>query len=221
LIHHLGLPFKKETKRQYTTKKVSHGFSSELETAKVFNAFYTEANAITVLGIFGLIAMMIMIFTDTATNSLPILFAIAVMYTDLLDGLACKEWNCHSKIGEILDPIRDRLAVIVIFVAITYNVGIHYYWTIPAFVIFIFEIIIAKTSLSSRKRGKVLSSHGIGQIRQAVHLFCAELILIDIYITPEETTALTLQFLLTVCGIASYLAMRHYSKVAIQPLIKF
>ncbi len=217
IVYKFGLPFKQTDKRKFTTKKVSHGFNRKLEKAKVYTTLYTEANAITILGILGLTAMIFMIYKDIATNALPFLFAVSVAYSDLLDGDACKKWDCHSKAGEILDPLRDRLAAIVIFFAIFHNVGIHYYWALPAFGIILLEINTATISLSSRKKGRVLSSHGMGQIRQVVHLVCSEIILANLYLFENASIRnqeIVLQLCLTVMAMFSFFALKHYEKAA-------
>jgi len=209
-----GLPFKRADRRHYTEKEVSHGIVSTLTKVRVYDAFYTEANAITLLGAIGLVAIFVMILTNVYTAIISFLFLSAAVLSDLLDGKASKRHDCHSTIGALLDPIRDRLAIIVIVTSIVKTVGLGV-WLIPALFVLVFEFGVAHVAAQSHKKGFVLNSHGPGEKRQVVHLItvCTLFIFFYTFVLPQHVLSdITTLAMIAMAG-ASLYAMLHYRKL--------
>lgn len=213
VVYVFGLPFKKTDRRQYVEKNVSHGIVSTLTRVRVYNALYTEANAITLLGAIGLVVMLLMVLTNIHTATLPFIFLSAAVLSDLLDGKACKRHDCHSTIGALLDPLRDRLAILVIITSIVKTVGLGM-WLIPAMFILVFELGVAHVAAHSHKRGVVLNSHGPGEKRQVVHLIATWTLLVFFYLlTPPYALSSVTTLATIVMASASLYAMFHYRKL--------
>ena len=79
-------------------------------------------NALTLSRI--IIAMIIFLFLMLKDNYLLILilFFIAGL-TDYLDGILARKYNASSQIGEILDPIADKILIIFLFFGLALNLS--------------------------------------------------------------------------------------------------
>jgi phosphatidylglycerophosphate synthase len=214
-VYLFGLPFKQIDRRTYTEKDVSHGIVSTLQRVRVYNAWYTEANAITALGALGLIGMIYMSITETGVAAIPILFIIAAVHSDMLDGKACARWNCHSHIGAIIDPLRDRLAAIAVVITLTASLGTSIYWVVPIMVVILFELGVGAIAASARKFGKTLNSHGAGEQRQVAHLLAIETVLISVYWLKLSAQPLniTVAVATSIMALASIIAFVNYKRL--------
>ena len=83
-----------------------------------------------------------------------ILFIVA-SFTDFLDGMLARIFGVESKLGELLDPIADKIIVATALILLVMNGTIKNYEVIPAIIILTREILIsglreflAKTSVS-------------------------------------------------------------------------
>lgn len=214
-IDRFGLPFKKHTTGGICQEKyVSHGIARTQERVPVYDLWYTEANAITVLGILGLIVSFGLVYHAIYEAAIPALFLIAAAYSDLMDGKTCLRWDCHSDIGALLDPIRDRLGIVLLFVCIVKEVGVHPFWIIPCMFLIAFEIGIAQIALVARERGVCLNSHGPGKQRQIVHIVMIAVMFISMYLLDLSGSAhvRTTMICTTIMSVASMLAFLHYKK---------
>lgn len=179
IIYWFGLPSFLKTKSSFLEKEISHGITNnDTIRVKEYDKYLTEANLITVLGTLGLLFAIVLALIDKHTIIIPFLFFIAVVISDWLDGLACIKHDCHSKIGSILDPMRDRLAIILLTIVLLLNVNITSVWILISILVTI-EILTVITVLSDKKKQYV---HRSGKIRQAIHLLAVFSILCTIYL---------------------------------------
>jgi len=77
---------------------------------------YTLANALTLLRLLLAPVVMLLYVQDEVRIALAV-YAVAAL-TDVLDGLAARLLGQHSRFGEILDPIADKLLAFCILVAL-------------------------------------------------------------------------------------------------------
>lgn len=202
VIYWFGFPDFMKTKSNFLEKEISHGISkNDIALVKEYNKYITEANLITVLGIVGLLFAMALSITNEHTITIPFFFLTAVVISDWLDGLACVRHDCHSKIGAILDPMRDRLAIILLVVVLFNNVNIAPVW-ILVLALATAEISTVITVLSDIRKQYV---HSLGKIRQAIHLVATFLILcvaylpnLDRYIIPVAAISILIMTLASV-----------------------
>lgn len=211
-VYLFGIPFKRTGASSTVSRaEVSHIFGRKQEVV-VSNAIYTEANVITTLGIFGQMVMVWIIVTETYTILLSIIFLIANVLVDGLDGMACSRYNCHSKLGEYLDPVNDRFAIIVIILVILlYRNG---YFLIPLVATVVCELVIIQTAREAYRLNIPHSSVGAGQVRQVVHLVTVEIILVTYGVSRINTTVTSwIIFFALLCLVGGSLyASFHYCR---------
>ena len=83
--------------------------------------------------IFGAIIFVLLIKTDMYWYAL-ILFFIAST-TDYFDGYLARKYNLVSEIGEILDPIADKILIVFVLFAISINLSSYYIGFLSAIII--------------------------------------------------------------------------------------
>ena len=74
---------------------------------------------------------------------IPFFLFIAASFTDFLDGLLARILKAESKLGELLDPIADKILVCAALVLLVMNETIKNYEVIAAIIILIREILIS------------------------------------------------------------------------------
>jgi cardiolipin synthase len=74
---------------------------------------------------------------------IPFFLFIAASFTDFLDGLLARVLKAESKLGELLDPIADKILVCAALVLLVMNETIKNYEVIAAIIILIREILIS------------------------------------------------------------------------------
>ena len=96
-----------------------------------------------------------------------ILFIIA-SFTDFLDGMLARMFGVESKLGELLDPIADKIIVATALILLVMDGTIRNYEVIAAIIILTREILISglreflakgKIKLPDRKSTRLNSSH--------------------------------------------------------------
>jgi len=71
-----------------------------------------------------------------------VLFVIA-SFTDFLDGMLARMWGEESKLGELLDPIADKIIVATALILLVMSGTIRHYEVIAAIIILTREILIS------------------------------------------------------------------------------
>ncbi len=74
---------------------------------------------------------------------IPFFLFIIASFTDFLDGLLARLFKEESKLGELLDPIADKILVCAALTLLIMNGTINNYEVIAAIIIIIREIIIS------------------------------------------------------------------------------
>jgi len=74
---------------------------------------------------------------------IPFLLFILASFTDLLDGLLARLYKEESKLGELLDPIADKIIVSAALILLVMNRTIQNYEVIAAIIILTREILIS------------------------------------------------------------------------------
>ncbi len=87
----------------------------------------------------------------------PFFLFILASFTDFLDGLLARLYKEESKLGELLDPIADKILVAAALVLLVMNGIIKNYEVIAAIVILTREILISglREFLAKRKEANV------------------------------------------------------------------
>ena len=86
----------------------------------------------------------------------PFFLFVLASFTDFLDGLLARLYKEESKLGELLDPIADKILVAAALVLLVMNGIIKNYEVIAAIVILTREILISglREFLAKKKRTK-------------------------------------------------------------------
>ena len=74
---------------------------------------------------------------------IPFFIFILASFTDFLDGLLARLYKEESKLGELLDPIADKIMVSTALVLLVMNETIQHYEVIAAIIILTREILIS------------------------------------------------------------------------------
>ena len=74
---------------------------------------------------------------------IPFLLFILASFTDFLDGLLARLYKEESKLGELLDPIADKIIVSTALILLVMNETIQNYEVIAAIIILAREILIS------------------------------------------------------------------------------
>ena len=74
---------------------------------------------------------------------IPFLLFILASFTDFLDGLLARLYKEESKLGELLDPIADKIIVSTALILLVMNDTIQNYEVIAAIIILTREILIS------------------------------------------------------------------------------
>ena len=74
---------------------------------------------------------------------IPFFIFVLASFTDFLDGLLARLYKEESKLGELLDPIADKIVVATALILLVMNGTIMNYEVIAAIIILIREILIS------------------------------------------------------------------------------
>ena len=74
---------------------------------------------------------------------IPFFLFVAASFTDFLDGLLARMFKEESKLGELLDPIADKIIVATALILLVMNGTIKNYEVIAAIIILAREILIS------------------------------------------------------------------------------
>ena len=74
---------------------------------------------------------------------IPFFIFVLASFTDFLDGLLARRYKEESKLGELLDPIADKIIVAAALVLLVMNESIRGYEVIAAIIILTREILIS------------------------------------------------------------------------------
>lgn len=212
-IYQFDIPFRGERTKPITTEYIGHGFSDKLDYSVVYGDKWTAANAITGLGIIGVVDMLYLVVSGTYQILIPFVLLWALGLSDALDGLAAKKHDCHSLWGALMDPARDRLVLAVLLLSIITQVGIGA-WVVPMLFMAKFELEIARLGAETRAlTGTGLSTHGPGKKRQVVHCIIVGVLFLTYFMlpVPEAYVADTTALAMFVMAVASYYAKVHYA----------
>lgn len=98
--------------------------------------------------------------------------------SDLLDGEVARRLYQKTRIGEFLDPLRDRLLLLAVLANIFYIVDFRLLILWGGLIVG-FEILTALNNLFLAPRS--LKVHLVGKLRQAAHLLLAGLVVLSFY----------------------------------------
>ncbi|NEE04013.1 CDP-alcohol phosphatidyltransferase family protein [Phytoactinopolyspora halotolerans] len=146
---------------------------NEVQTSRVF----TIPNLLSLLRLLGVPLFLWLILVEEAD-----LWALAVLafsgVSDYLDGKLARRWNQISKVGEVLDPLADRLYILTTIAAFTIREIIPLWFAIVLVARDVFLLALVPVL---RKRGLVrLPVHFLGKAATFCLLYAFPLLLLGI-----------------------------------------
>lgn len=101
-----------------------------------------------------------------------VIFALAA-YTDHLDGHIARKTNTVTNMGKFLDPIADKLLVVVAMLMLMENNAVYCYipgpWLMVATIILIVrEFVIAALRQIAASNGRVIAADKLGKIKTVI-----------------------------------------------------
>ncbi len=98
--------------------------------------------------------------------------------SDLFDGIAARRLKQRTRLGEFIDPLRDRFLLVAVLVNILYVAGIKYIFLVGLIVVYEISTAVCNLVLLLSQKRKV---HLVGKLRQAAHLLLAGLVILSFY----------------------------------------
>lgn len=133
------------------------------------------ANIITIIRLILIIPLGLLLYNKGIQNIIPACLFVFIILTDFLDGYVARKYKQITNFGKLLDPIVDKLLVVVVTILlIIKNI-------IPVYSLFIFirDIVIWIFALIIMKKNKiVLSSNIYGKTKTVLHFFAIVFVLI-------------------------------------------
>ncbi|UCB47412.1 MAG: CDP-diacylglycerol--glycerol-3-phosphate 3-phosphatidyltransferase [Spirochaetota bacterium] len=136
------------------------------------------ANSLT---IFRILIVPFFIFTvfdvSVLSGSLALILFLLASLSDYLDGYFARKFNIHSRFGEFLDPLADKLLVGAAFIcfALIPDFSIPF---ILIVIILIREVFITILRLVALKKGRPLKTERLGKLKTVVQMLTIIIILI-------------------------------------------
>jgi CDP-diacylglycerol--glycerol-3-phosphate 3-phosphatidyltransferase len=114
-----------------------------------------------------LVAPIFLINGDLWTRIIAGIFIFMAIVTDWLDGWYARKYNEVTKLGKILDPIADKVLIIITFSVFVYLDVLSIWWIIP---IFIREILITVYRFLFLSKNIVVAATKSGKIKTVVQM---------------------------------------------------
>jgi len=117
--------------------------------------------------IVALIAPFFLINGSLWTRVIAGAFIFLAIITDWLDGWYARKYNEVTKLGKILDPIADKVLIIITFSVFVYLEVVSFWWIIP---IFIREIVVSIYRFIFLSQNIVIAATKSGKIKTVIQM---------------------------------------------------
>ena len=108
---------------------------------------------------------------------IPLFIFILASFTDFLDGLLARLYKEESKLGELLDPIADKIIVSAALVLLVMNDTIRNYEVIAAIIILTREILISGLREFLAKASITMPVTGLAKFKTFIQMFAIAILL--------------------------------------------
>ena len=108
---------------------------------------------------------------------IPFFIFLLASFTDFLDGLLARLYKEESKLGELLDPIADKIIVATALVLLVMNNTINNYEVIAAIIILIREILISGLREFLAKAQISMPVTGLAKFKTFIQMFAIAILL--------------------------------------------
>ncbi len=174
-------------------------------------------NFLTLLRIFLLpLLIYLIIANDSSLNLAILILFIIIALTDYFDGIIARKTNSISEFGKMLDPIADKLFVVLIIITFIYNDFIDEINLIPAYLIIFREIFISglREYASNLPEVKKIEVSILGKYKTAFQILSLFFILIgSIYIDFKAVLNIGIYLLWLSSLITLISAFQYYKSI--------
>jgi CDP-diacylglycerol--glycerol-3-phosphate 3-phosphatidyltransferase/cardiolipin synthase len=108
---------------------------------------------------------------------IPFFIFVLASFTDFLDGLLARLYKEESKLGELLDPIADKIMVATALVLLVMNETIQHYEVIAAIIILTREILISGLREFLAKSKVSMPVTGLAKFKTFIQMFSIAILL--------------------------------------------
>ena len=108
---------------------------------------------------------------------IPFFIFLLASFTDFLDGLLARLYKEESKLGELLDPIADKIIVAAALVLLVMNDIISNYEVIAAIIILTREILISGLREFLAKAQVAMPVTGLAKFKTFIQMFAIAILL--------------------------------------------
>jgi len=108
---------------------------------------------------------------------IPFIIFLLASFTDFLDGLLARLYKEESKLGELLDPIADKIIVATALVLLVMNKTINNYEVIAAIIILTREILISGLREFLAKVQVSMPVSGLAKFKTFIQMFAIAILL--------------------------------------------
>ena len=108
---------------------------------------------------------------------IPFLLFILASFTDFLDGLLARLYKEESKLGELLDPIADKIIISAALILLVMNETIQSYEVIAAIIILTREILISGLREFLGKVQVHIQVSGLAKVKTFIQMFSIAILL--------------------------------------------
>ena len=108
---------------------------------------------------------------------IPLFIFLLASFTDFLDGVLARLYKEESRLGELLDPIADKIIVATALVLLVMNDTIRNYEVIAAIIILIREILISGLREYLAKSKISMPVSGLAKYKTFIQMFAIAILL--------------------------------------------
>ncbi len=108
---------------------------------------------------------------------IPFFIFLLASFTDYLDGLLARLYKEESKLGELLDPIADKIIVATALILLVMNKTIDHYEVIAAIIILTREILISGLREFLAKSQVSIPVTGLAKFKTFIQMFAIAILL--------------------------------------------
>jgi cardiolipin synthase len=148
-----------------------------------FQRVLTVANAITLVRFALLVPVCWLIITGADGSWVPVILLAVWASTDWIDGVLARALDQESRLGEMLDPIADRIGIIGVTLSLAVA-GVVDWWILA--VIFGMDVLAVVFAGREARDGSIHVSW-LGKIRTALLLLAIVLLLLGHTVAPWAT----------------------------------
>ena len=147
-----------------------------------------------------LVAVMLLVSTAPLWSLIALIIYAIASATDWLDGYLARRWQTVSGFGRMLDPIADKLMVVIILAALMTTSLSHLWLSLPALIIITREVMVSGLREFMAKQDVIIHVTLAAKMKTTVQLIAIGF-LIGVFIFEPDSDAANLTYGIGITGI--------------------